>query len=125
MKMSKMKMPEMSVVRFNESDVIVASAPAGTWIRLVKFGDGEQNTATITRGGNVIFSNIHSQGFDPADYQLDDFTRYGGGYTFQTNGAGPVSLNGLIEMDNTGSTNPGVDGYYEWDGNGTFSYKCQ
>lgn len=42
MKMSKMKMPEMSVVRFEESDVICASSSyIPKTMRLTNFDDGE------------------------------------------------------------------------------------
>ena len=40
-----MKTPEMEVVRFNESDVIVASGPAKAVF--MGFNDGTPNTATI------------------------------------------------------------------------------
>ena len=44
--MSKMKMPEMDVVRFNESDVIVASGDPKTF-SLIKVGNGISGDSRI------------------------------------------------------------------------------
>ena len=49
--MSKMRMPEMSVVRFTESDVIVASS-----IVLSGANDESDHNLTVTRYGTDIFS---------------------------------------------------------------------
>jgi len=46
--MSKMIRPEMSVVRFNEADVIVASGLTMTW---TKFGDGVAQNGVVNFNG--------------------------------------------------------------------------
>ncbi len=47
--MAKMRMAEMDVVRFNESDVIVASGV----LKLSGFGDSKANTGSFTYKGNT------------------------------------------------------------------------
>ena len=48
--MSKMRVPKVNVVRFNESDVIVASGGIRT-VTVAGIGDGVSRNATITMNG--------------------------------------------------------------------------
>ena len=106
-------MPEMSVVRFTESDVIVASGTILLQsITLNKYGDGQNNNASITIGG-ITYGN--QQGGRPYSdaysiySNLDDSTEFkftGGQNTFSQ-----------IQGFDTGSTsNTSVDGDYVWNG---------
>ncbi|MBP3810775.1 MAG: hypothetical protein ILA15_08655 [Clostridiales bacterium] len=112
--MSKMRMPEMSVVRFNESDVIVASS-----LTVSNAADGGAHNLTVTRDGKTIFYN------GQYDAYLNDMSKYyettsQGSYLFYFGGNDPVSLDGLRESDNNGTDYAGVDGDYYYDGQGIF-----
>ena len=103
-------MPEMSVVRFTESDVIVAS------LIVVSYGenDGAHNL-TITRNDKtILYNNNSSQHYDP--YLSDD--GYGDNPQFVFRGDNPFnySLSTMIENDNNGNPLLGINGEYLWVG---------
>ena len=112
--MSKMRKPEMSVVHFNESDVIVASS-----LTVSNAGDGTAHNLTVTRNNKTIFYNGQYDAF------VNDMSKYygttsQGSYLFYFGGADPVSLSGLQESDNNGKPYTDVDGDYYYDGAGIF-----
>lgn len=104
-------MPEMSVVRFTESDVIVAS---NGFYTLSKTGDGTGwNMSFTDPNGAYIVKNTqvgpvyYDERFGPAN-QL----------TFHNNAGSNLTLESLINMDSSNvptSTN-GFDGDYLYDG---------
>ena len=108
--MSKMRMPEMSVVRFEESDVICASlytvsgaTDTTGWNLTVKRPDGR----TIFRNSNT----------DPG---VDEMGSYGGNgvlfyYSDSTNAYSLYDLT-VNDSRNPGTSLPNVDGSYTWDG---------
>ena len=63
--MSKMSAPRMDVIRFNESDVIVASNGGRKTLSISGIGDGQGNNASFVFGGNggswsseqIVFDN--------------------------------------------------------------------
>ena len=63
MKMSKMKMPEMSVVRFNESDVIVASLTAGFY-NYANVGEGASYDGKVIINGVTYSLTSHSDQYN-------------------------------------------------------------
>ena len=103
-------MPEMSVVRFNESDVIVASS-----IVLSGANDKSDHNLTVTRYGTDIFSNSQSSGFNNlAKYGYTDNPSF---YWSSAQGTSPVDLHSLITSDNNGEERTNTfDGTYYWDG---------
>lgn len=111
--MSKMRMPEMSIVRFTESDVIVAS------LFTVEYtGDTTGYNFTITRPDGVQIYN-NSRGSSGRNMMGG----YGGMeakfyYSETTNS---YSLRGLIENDSRDPATPvPVDGLYTYS-NGVFT----
>ena len=125
--MSKMRMPEMSVVRFEESDVICASV--GALVKVNNFGDGTRWNGTITRGKEEVFSNVHSEGGSSALVITGFAPDSDGGYTFIYNeGSNPwtqSSLSQLVGFDDSTSENNNVDGVYVYNGNGVFEHQYQ
>ena len=116
--MSKMRMPEMSVVRFTESDVIVAS------LYLSKSADGQAHNLTLTRNGVEIYKN------GTTDYRNNISLYYGGSgseadyyFIFDTSySEGRHSLFSMADLDSSGSDVPNsMDGEYVWNGNNTFT----
>ena len=108
--MSKMTMPTIDVVRFEESDVIVASAAASRYypMTLTGFGDGET-------GNEIVGYNGH-------EYKNNDSLKYAVGEGFDDNtgfdyGAGRVTWMDMRSMDygNNPTIDTRVDGTYEWD----------
>ena len=111
--MSKMRMPEMDVVRFQESDVIVAS------LVVSKAVDGVDHNLTITRNGTDIFFN-GKNGTDFNNMGSYYATRDDGNYYFYTNGTvNAYTLDAMIQSDNNAS-DLDVDGRYIYTGNGNF-----
>ena len=113
-------MPEMSVVRFTESDVIVASAG----FRLIQYGNG------VEGDGYVLYNNQKygtrqpgGSSFPTALY--DDFNNDNPGVGFSDdtnfhwqNGSGTWSTQNfawIYGQDNTDASSS-VDGYYHWSG---------
>ena len=79
--MSKMIRPEMSVVRFKEADVIVASGLTMTWS---KFGDGVAQNGVVT--------------FKGTDYKISDSTAISNLYNAGVQRtAGIESINGSVK----------------------------
>ena len=122
-----MRMPEMSVVRFEESDIICASAPVGTRIYLSQWANGDRLDGKIELqgpGGRVLFYNSQQ---DP----VNDMSLYfgNGNYSFYDDPTHPVAyyMDTLINNDAHDPENPsnGADGYYSWDGNGGFGKVSQ
>ena len=100
MKMSKMKMPEMSVVRFAESDMIVAS----TRVYLQGWSDdtGLNGTARNEKNGTILASNRDSS----------IVTYFGGNVTFYPAAGRPFALDTMQNMDSNGEAINDFDGYY-------------
>lgn len=89
-----MKTPEMEVVRFSESDVIVASGEAKAVFQ--GFNDGKANTATIN--GNSVQS--YTQMIDLLGGESDSWFRYG----FKD----PVHASNLLKEEETGNLGNGT-----------------
>ena len=108
--MSKMKMPEMSVVRFNESDVIVASMPSSIYVT-------NWNKAGVN--GTVTANNI-TYGFNtaPGQVAIRDSIFDTTGASIVTRDGQNINFHNLIEVesDHPYDDNPqGVDdGTYYW-----------
>ena len=115
-----MKMPEMSVVRFNESDVIVASPIAKT-ITLVRYGDSGEHAS------NNGYIKIDGVGYGVSqrhslEQAYDMYDNFDLGTMFHWNrtnsegtGSGNSTFSGILEFDNsTGGSRPGLDGVYYW-----------
>ena len=61
--MSKMEKPEIDIIRFNESDVIVASGAAGKTARIVGI-DNTPDNFVISLGSGATFSYLDRDGND-------------------------------------------------------------
>lgn len=118
MLMSKMKMPEMRVVRFNESDVIVAS------FSLHNYGDGKAHNAYVSYNGR------HYGNYSGSGRTYDDlFTQFSaenpGTFNSETGfGWGDqsyVAFSVIMGYDNSDAKS-GVDGSYNWNGT-TFDHQ--
>lgn len=98
-------MPEMSVVRFTESDVIVASVYLRDWTNN-KALDGQ-----IFENGQVVYNHVDGQG------GVDKFTPiYGDNPVFYydpTNYHG-YDLSTLMQMDGTESASSDTNVWYRW-----------
>ncbi len=121
--MSKMRMPEMDVVRFQESDVIVASAvPVGAKLQVYNFGDNENYNGGIKYGNTPLFENKQYGG---TNILGDAFPgRNPEDLVFFYGDTSKVSLHSMIEDDtpNVGtSVDSGVNGFYTYAGNGVFN----
>ena len=75
--MSKMRMPEMSVVRFTESDVIVASSVLKT-AALYQFDNGGTNDAYIEAGGTTYYhtGSTNFDALEAAYSNVNDDTKF-------------------------------------------------
>ena len=107
-------MPEMSVVRFIESDVIVASL-----YHLTGASDTIGKNLCVTNpAGDPIFTN-YQNGHDATELALD--TKF-----YYSTTTSPYSLNGLVEVDSRDNPDSltDVDGYYRWF-DGAFRYVHQ
>ena len=108
--MSKMRMPEMDVVRFQESDVIVASG----YYHLFNAGDVTgYNLQVDDPSGNTIFSNSQNS---PVD-EMGSFKYSDGNVYFRYSASdNPYSLKTLTENDSheIPTQVSSVDGYYTW-----------
>ena len=112
--MRKMKTPEMDVIRFNESDVIVASGdpvPANT-LRLTGFNSGSV-VGKFQVGDNSYTTNSDVSGL------YDDLSTLAGttvnGDTCVSNGH-YYMFSSLIRDDQGGMDLDGYDGDYTWSG---------
>lgn len=107
-------MPEMSVVRFNESDVIVASAVPNSF-SVKYFNNGEKNDGVIITG-NTTYGYPASGASGISNIFESPF--YGSGRDIMTreDHLGHTALDYLISNEgSTGWTADGaMDGYYEY-----------
>jgi len=123
--MSKMRVPKMDVVRFKESDVIVASG--AKTMTISNFGDGI-NLNGIYKFGSFrytneeVYNNFGSFKGDfnryfGADIQDRDeiFFEYGSGSGFGF--SYPFSFLNGIEAEDDDAINSFFNGTYSWDGN--------
>ena len=116
--MSKMTMPRVEVVRFQESDVIVAS---GDILKLSGFADGAPQTATMTFRGTP-YTNEGADNSASAGNALNAaLTRAGYGNIVDATRVSENSLDGsvqnLFESDFGGDNLlHAADGDYHWDG---------
>ena len=104
--MSKMTIPVMDVVRFNESDVIVASGAAGQ-LRAIKFDNSSERDGRITYNNNTYHYEIRSTLYE----ELGDKT-----YIMAKSG-NKESLEALFNSDQNLSITPRIlvdDGWYSW-----------
>ena len=102
-----MKTPEMEVVRFNESDVIVASGnPVVDSFTLSKFNNGTTNDGTVN-------------GLAKAD-AINWLHNLGEGHTFQYKNNDKVSARNLYDFEETGDIEDGI--YYR---DGETNWLCQ
>lgn len=101
-------MPEMSVVRFNESDVIVASIFT---VRLAHFNDGQPHNGTITVDSSTVYGYPASG--QSGIQNIIDSVYYTGDYRVATR-AGSVFFKELISLEgeNPYSTDGSDDGLY-------------
>ncbi len=118
--MSKMRMPEMDVVRFQESDVIVASAGSFT---LVKYGNGKSGDAYVAYNGTNYGTQQPGGGSFPQSL-YDAFNANNPGVNFSGSsdfhweseaGWSTQNFDWIVGQDNTDSTSS-VDGTYRWSG---------
>lgn len=113
-------MPEMGVVRFTESDVIVASMPS--LVRFQHFDDGEAKNGSITYYGTTY-------GWGTAQGQSDIFHSmlYDSSVHVENNNGNNPDIYSLVNYEaSTGLSADGVaDGVYYWDGSSTYVKKIQ
>ena len=124
--MSKMRAPEMDVIRFNESDVIVASVsvPAGV-LRVSGMADLDEIGAFAV-GNQIYYTNnipedfysILNSALDPDRNRINPNTVL---YHSTDDGPRGMYIRNLIKYDSSTSL-PGYDGDYEWPGKGKFDY---
>lgn len=102
--MSKMRVPKMEVVRFKESDVIVASGALAS-LTLLGFANTRKNDGTMTYKGMI---------YDGDNYSDLISVLTGDGYSDYI-GENYQSVSGLFIMDSKGKSN-GItsDGTYIW-----------
>ena len=107
--MSKMRMPEMEVVRFKENDVIVASV-----YTLSNAGNGKPNDLTVTRvsDGKVFYNAV--RGRSHVDY-MSRFGGFGASFFYSAYND-PYTFSTLVENDDHGNPVSDVDGDYLWTG---------
>ena len=115
--MSKMTKPTVGVVRFTESDVIVASGI----MRVTGLGDGTPRTGTFAFGKrNYTASDIYGDG----DYNPTFFSEFNAYFGTDYTDADPIMVRGeslkvLVsnEMDDTSaSSQDWYNGTYRWNG---------
>ena len=105
--MSKMRMPEMDVVRFQESDVIVASS-----IRIINVEDTVKKNAEVYRNDVLVGSNLDGS-------FTSFFNSYSPSTTFyRGNDDSPFALDTIVNDDRSGVSVPDFDGTYAYQGNG-------
>jgi len=111
--MSKMRMPEMDVVRFQESDVIVASSFLSS-VGLYKFDNGQTNDAYIVANGTE-YHHTGQYNFDDAEA---DFSNLNGSTKFYWNVSGghaygQATFDQLLGYDaGTSAQGDATDGIY-------------
>ena len=112
-----MKKAEMEVVRFTESDVIVASGDVLLQsITLNRFGDGQNNNASITIG-DITYGG--QQSGHPYSEAFSIYSNFDNNTQFKHTGGQSV-FSSIYNLDTDGSTNPSVDGSYVWNAEGRY-----
>lgn len=122
--MSKMRMPEMSVVRFNESDVIVASgSPMDKYVALRGWNDTTAKNGEVyyVEGSTETLIYNHSQSGSNTNRMNEYFGNGDTAYTFYV-GNTPWSFSTMINSDTNGAATGNTDmtGTYEWYGGSIF-----
>ena len=113
--MSKMSAPRMDVIRFNESDVIVASVvAAGKTLSVRGVGDGHNGTAFLNIGG-INYSSRQVIGNDSnfiAAYNayMGELTTYRSD-TLLHNGQESLSIYNVLKDD---ASEGSYDNYHRW-----------
>ena len=115
MKMSKMKMPEMSVVRFDESDVICASIV--TRMELFRYGDGNTSPNGYVKINGVNYGVNQRNSLDQAYARFDNFDTS----THFHWGSSENTFYSILEGDNTTLVDEGRDGVYTYENRGDAS----
>lgn len=102
-------MPEMSLVRFTESDVITSSTYIPKTMSLAQFNDKSRSNGVITFDGTSY--SYENRGI----YDTFLFNSNYSNYEIET-GAGKVSFNDLIRMEGQNPLfgNGPQDGSYTW-----------
>ena len=102
-------MPEMSVVRFNESDVIVASSI------IVSNAEDHTQNLTITRNNvRILYNKVGSPDYDAS--LVEDGYGENPQFVYDPEFSYFYSLSSLIEADNGGNPMENVNGEYIWSG---------
>ena len=125
--MSKMKAPKMDVVRFNESDVIVASSG----ITISKYADATANNGVIKFGefGEYTYTSQQATTYPTSNefyHNLwDEFGMNPGTMPNVEYGEASYSIDSLTSQEyRYGNQNVSLpDGFYSWDGVGRFIKK--
>ena len=115
--MSKMRTPEIDVVRFSESDVIVASG----FYKLSGADDNTANNLLFTKGNTTLFSNSKTNpvnNFEANGFSADPTFQYTNMWGDLVNN--PIS--NLSKSDEQAETYVqihmfDIDGDYKWNGN--------
>ena len=81
--MTKFHAPQMSVIRFNESDVIVASNGLGKTLTILGYGNTEPGDATFTIGNGDPWTSSQVYGNSAFTTAVNDFL--GGNYFSNNN----------------------------------------
>ena len=113
--MNKMTMPEMSVVRFQESDVIVASSVVRS-VTILGVSDGTAHNAQVIRDNTVLGENKDGE---------DTFTTFFNGISTDTffwrKGVSEAdSLGYVVREDGAGRSISDFDGIYKFVSNDSY-----
>ena len=106
-------MPEMSVVRFTESDVIVASALLST-MGLYQFDNGKTNDAYIEAGGTTYHhtGSTNFEALEAAYSNVNNGTKF---YWSVGSGYGQATWSQLLGYDaSTSAQGDATDGNYDY-----------
>ena len=118
--MSKMRMPEMSVVRFAESDVICASVrDLPRSVTFNNFNDNEPGNGTVTYDG-ITYGWKTSEG----QANIFDSILYGSGVMIENAKGKPTNFDALVSNEGSsgwGSEDGVANGSYTWDSRWAYS----
>jgi len=106
--MSKMRVPKMDVVRFKESDVIVASGGLPNFIKVAGFNDNISGNGTIEYNGVTYDKTNYSVLIDFLTAQTD----YDSNVKYQSMSQ---TINKLFARHDGTNAGGYVDGTYVWD----------
>ena len=117
--MTKMSTPKMNVIRFNESDVIVASGVVGKTLSISGIGDGQSGNAFLNIGGTPYNS---SQVHDSDDGFINGYNAYMSGLSTYSedillhSGQESLFINTALGSADGSSDSSyyWIDGTYEW-----------